>query len=266
MHPITLLVSIPKESRPRTQDRLVQLLGWKATILHGDPTVVDRWRWLRRHLRPGPLRTLDAGCGSGAFTLYAAMQGNSALGIADNRTDIATAERRARILEISGAEFITGDLRRLDEYGPSLGEFDQIILLECIEHILDDAKLVADLAVRLKPGGTLLLTTPYRHHKRLFGERVSQEEDGGHVRYGYTHEDVAALFERSGLEVVAAEYLGGLVSQKLASAQFALCRVNSHLAWAATFPFRVAHPLDRPLTRLLGYPALSIGMVGRKRG
>ena len=42
----------------------------------------------------------------------------------------APAERRAKILEIQGTEFITGDLRRLDEYGPSLGEFDQIILLE----------------------------------------------------------------------------------------------------------------------------------------
>ena len=253
-------------SAPRLRDRLVNLLGWRATILHGDPTVVDRWHWLRRHLRPGPLRTLDAGCGSGAFTMYAAMQGNRAVGIADNATDIETAERRAAMLGISGLEFTIGDLRRLDEYGEGLGQFDQVLLFECIEHIRDDAKLVADLAARLSPGGTILLTTPYRHHKPLFGERVSEREDGGHVRYGYTHEDIAELFERSGLEVVETEYIGGVVAQKLASLQFALCRVDSHMAWAAVFPLRVARPLDRPLTRLMRYPELSVGVVGRKPG
>lgn len=242
----------------------MQLLGWKATILQGDPTVVDRWRWLRRHLRPGELRTLDAGCGSGAFTMYAAMQGNRALGLADNAADIATAERRAAMLGIEGLEFITGDLRRLDEFGPRLGTFDQILLFECIEHIMDDAKLVRDLAVLLKPGGTILLTTPYRHHRRLFGERVTDREDGGHVRYGYTHDEIAALFASAGIEVVEREYMAGVVAQKLASVQFALCRINSHVAWAATLPLRVAHPLDQPLTRLLRYPELSIGVVGRK--
>jgi hypothetical protein len=50
------------------KDTLVKLIGWKALMLQGDPTVVDRWRWLKQHVRPGPLRTLDAGCGTGAFT------------------------------------------------------------------------------------------------------------------------------------------------------------------------------------------------------
>ncbi|HEX2190399.1 MAG TPA: class I SAM-dependent methyltransferase [Longimicrobiaceae bacterium] len=248
------------------QDHLVRALGWNATILHGDPTVVDRWRWLRRHLRAGPLRTLDAGCGSGAFTMYAAMQGNRALGIADNERDIDKACRRAELLGVSGVDFVAGDLRRLDEFGESLGAFDQVLLFECIEHILNDDKLVADLAARMKPGATILLTTPYRDHRPLFGERTTEVEDGGHVRFGYTHDEVAALFERHGIEVVAREYIGGLVAQKLASMQFALCRVNPYVAWAATFPFRVFHPLDGPLTRLTRYPHLSIGVVGRKRG
>ncbi len=247
-------------------DRLVGLLGWNATILHGDPTVVDRWRWLRRHLRGGPLRTLDAGCGSGAFTMYAAMQGNRALGIADNERDIHKACRRAEMLGVSGVDFVAGDLRRLDEFGASLGTFDQVLLFECIEHILNDDKLVRDLAARMAPGATILLTTPYRHHRPLFGEKTTEVEDGGHVRFGYTHDDVAALFERHGIEMVAREYIGGVVAQKLASMQFALCRINPYAAWAATFPFRVLHPLDRPLTRLTRYPHLSIGVVGRKRG
>ena len=244
---------------------LVRLLGWRATILHGDVTVVDRWRWLRRHLRPGPVRTLDAGCGAGAFTLYAAMQGNRATGVSFDQAQLARARSRATLLGIGGVDFTQGDLRELDRFGPGLGQFDQILLFECIEHIRDDAKLVSDLAARLEPGGTILLTTPYAHHRPLWGETVSAEEDGGHVRFGYTHEEIARLFDANGIDVIVQEFLCGVVSQALASLQFALCRIHPHLAWAAVFPLRMFHPLDGILTRWTGYPCLAIGIVGRKR-
>jgi SAM-dependent methyltransferase len=54
---------------------LIKLFGWRAAILHGDPCAFARWIWLRKNLTPGHFRTLDAGCGSGAFTFYAAKIG-----------------------------------------------------------------------------------------------------------------------------------------------------------------------------------------------
>jgi SAM-dependent methyltransferase len=248
------------------RDALVRLLGWRATVLQGDPCVVDRSHWLRRHLRAGPLRTLDAGCGSGAFTLYAARMGNEAVGISFDPGQVERARRRAAILGLKSTAFHAGDLRRLDEQAAALGLFDQVIVFETIEHILDDRKLVADLAALLVPGGTILLTAPYKHHHALWGEKVSSIEDGGHVRFGYTHEEIGALFEANGLEVVAEEFISGLVSQKLASLQFGLTRLHPQGAWAVTFPLRVFHPLDGLLTRLNGYPHLSVGVVGRKPG
>jgi SAM-dependent methyltransferase len=246
------------------RNTLVRLLGWRATVLQGDPTVIDRWRWLKRHLKPGPLRTLDAGCGTGAYTLYAAKIGNSAVGVSFDPAQITRARARAAILGISSIEFREGDLRKLDESATSLGTFDQIIVFETIEHIKNDQKLVDDLAALLKPGGVILLTAPYAHHRALWGEKLSEIEDGGHVRWGYTHEELRAIFERAGLKVVAEEYVSGLVSQKLASLQFGLGRLNPHSAWGLTFPLRVLHPLDGPLTRLTSYPHLSVGVVGCK--
>jgi 2-polyprenyl-3-methyl-5-hydroxy-6-metoxy-1,4-benzoquinol methylase len=244
---------------------LVRLLGWRATILQGDTTVVDRWRWLRRQLRPGPLRTLDAGCGSGAFTLYAARIGNRCVGVSFDATQIDRARARARILGLDAAtEFRVADLRALYEYAASLGRFDQVILFETIEHIRNDQKLLDDLSALLEPGGMMLLTAPYKHHRALWGERVSKHEDGGHVRWGYTHEEIRERFARAGLVVVAEESISGLVSQKLASLQFGLGRLSPRTAWLLMFPLRVLHPLDGPLTRLTGYPPLSIGVVGRK--
>jgi SAM-dependent methyltransferase len=247
---------------------LVKALGWKATILQGDPTVADRWRWLKKHLRTGPsVRTLDAGCGTGAYTIYTAMQGNQTVGISFDPGQLERAEARAAILGVKGIEFHVGDLRHLDELAPKLGTFDQVILFETIEHILNDQKLVTDCAALLRPGGDLLLTTPYKNHHGLWGEKLSETEDGGHVRWGYTHEDLTGIMNRAGLEVVAAEYVSGLVSQKLAGLQFGIGGLlNPHAGWGATFPLRVLHPLDSVLTKLTKYPHLSVGVVGRKPG
>jgi len=243
---------------------LVKLIGWRATILHGDPAVYDRWKWLRRHLTAGPLRTLDAGCGPGPYTLYAATLGNQVVGIDFNLHLIETARTRARMLGLSGVEFIEGDLRRLEELVPRLGTFDQVICFETIEHILDDDHLVRDLSRLLRPGGRLLLTTPYRHYRPLRHDRVSQTEDGGHVRWGYTHDEMRALLARWGIEVVVEEYISGLVTQQLVNLHRVLGRWGK-LGWAIAFPFRLAQVVDAPVTRLARYPHLSIGVIGVKR-
>jgi 2-polyprenyl-3-methyl-5-hydroxy-6-metoxy-1,4-benzoquinol methylase len=248
------------------RNALVRVIGWPATVLHGDPLMIDRWRWLRRHLREGPLRTLDVGCGSGAFTLYAARRGNVALGLSWDEGCNRIARERARILGLDGAEFLECDVRELDRGANGLGRFDQIICMETIEHIKDDRKLVADLAALLEPGGRLLLTTPAGGHRPLVGDdMLSETEDGGHVRYGYTTADLRALFAGAALEVVSEEALGGVVSQQLANLTRLLAAVNGRLAWALVFPLRAAQVLDRPLTSLLGYPFFGIGVVAERR-
>jgi 2-polyprenyl-3-methyl-5-hydroxy-6-metoxy-1,4-benzoquinol methylase len=247
-------------------DALVKLMGWPATILHGDPAVFDRWRWLKQHLRGGPLRTLDAGCGSGAYTLYAAKRGNDALGLSWDDAQNEKARRRAALLGLRNAAFRPVDLRELDRHARSLGTFDQIICFETIEHIRDDAKLVRDLAALLEPGGRLLLTTPYKHYHPLLGDEVSDVEDGRHVRWGYTHDEMRDLFRAAGLEVVVADYVSGYVTQKLMNFERRVTRAIGRAGWAATFPLRPLAIFDAPLTRALRYPHLSIAVVGVKRG
>lgn len=249
--------------RRSPRDLLVTAIGWRSTVLHGDPCVFDRWLWLRGQLQSGPLHTLDAGCGSGAFSFYAATIGNECVGISFCAEAVETARRRAALLGLERARFIVGDLRELNAF--DLDGFDQIICTETIEHIRDDKKLIADFAAILKPGGKLLLTTPFKHYRPLFGDNVHEREDGGHVRTGYTHQELRALLDSCGMDTAYEGFISGVVSQKLTNLMRIAARVNYRLAWAMTFPLRGLQALDRPLTLLTRYPYLSVAVVGVKR-
>jgi 2-polyprenyl-3-methyl-5-hydroxy-6-metoxy-1,4-benzoquinol methylase len=205
------------------------------------------------------------GCGSGAFTLYASRIGNSSLGVSYDEENNRKARARAELLHLRNIEFITLDVAFLRSLVTRTGKFDQVICFETIEHIKEDKKLVSDLAFALKPGGRLLLTTPFKYHRGLLGDRVSETQDGGHVRRGYTAQEMKALFEENGLRVVTQEYVSGFVSQQLTNAMGLLSRASAMAAWAATFPLRIFQVLDPMLTKLIGYPYFCIAVVGVKQ-
>lgn len=243
---------------------LLRILGWRALILQADPTVYDRWQFLRAHLLPGSCQTLDVGCGAGEFTLYSALVGNRAVGLSFDEQLNRIGRIRASILNVHNIEFVTGDIRALDQLANRLGTFDQIICFETIEHILDDNKLIADMARLLNPGGLLLLTTPNKHARFDSTAALAVCEDGGHVRFGYTFEEVGALFSQAGLDVAGQEFLSGVISQRIAQFTDNAGRMR-YFVWAVTLPFRLFQLFDSRITRLLRYPFLCIGVVGIKR-
>jgi SAM-dependent methyltransferase len=245
---------------------MFKVLGWRALLIHGDPCVLDRWRWLHSQLRPGSERTFDAGCGNGAFSIYAALQGNAVLAASFSAGEQEAARRRAEELGVADdIDFRVLDLREIDRHVAELGSFDQIICFETIEHLSDDAGLVRTLAGMLEPGGRLLLTTPFDAHHPLYSEErtPSPVEDGSHVRYGYSQARLRELAEAAGLQVVEEGFVSGVVSQKVTSLMRILTRrFGLPVSWALTFPLRALVVLDRPLSRLLGYPYLSVALTG----
>jgi SAM-dependent methyltransferase len=246
------------------QDFLVRLLGWRALMLHGDPCVWDRYRWLRPRLRGGGRATLDAGAGNGGFTIFAAKQGNECLGLSFDAGEMTAAERRAAICHADRAQFEIRDLRELDSENALMGRFDEVVCLEVAEHILDDGKLFRDLAATLRPGGRLLLTTPFISHRPLFREHLSATEDGGHVRWGYSEARLRELSEQASLEPIEIGYVSGVVSQRLTNLQRRVSMIHRLLGWAVVLPLRVLRPLDAPLTAALRYPHLSIALTARR--
>jgi len=244
---------------------LVRLIGYKATVLHSDTMVYDRWKWLKSHIIKGPVKTLEAGCGSGAFTMYAGLVGNNATGISFDTENNKKARERVRILKIKNTNFIDGDLRKLKETGNEIEMFDQIICFEVIEHIIEDRIFIKNISHILKPGGVILFTAPNKDMKPMIGDKISAIEDGGHVRWGYSHQELEEIFENAGIEITKKEYVSGFISQKLTNIYRKISNINKRLSWILIFPFRVLVIFDKYVTKLLKYPYFLVCVVGVKR-
>lgn len=248
---------------------LVRWFGFAATLVHSDTAVLDRWLWLRQRLpetRNGE-RIVDIGCGTGAFSIGAALRGYDALGLSwDERNQKVAAERA----ELCGAPatFRTLDVRALDTYPELSGQFDIAISCENVEHVLDDCKLFRDMAACLKPGGRLLLTTPNARYVPIVREHMgpfSTVEDGGHLRKGYTKSMLTELCNQSGLLVEEFSFCTGALSQFICKLQTRTARLPSALRWLAVLPLRPFPPiLDTAVTALTGRPYYSICLEAYK--
>ncbi len=248
-------------------DALLRTLGWRSLLIHGDPSVLDRWLWLRRYLRSGNLRTFDAGCGNGAFSIYAAFVGNQVVAASFSAEEQEAARRRAELVGAREIDFRKLDLRELDDHRESLGEFDQIICFETVEHVLRDQDLVRSLSAMLKPGGRLLLSAPFEGHHPLHSEprEPSPVEDGSHVRYGYSQPALRELALGAGLEVMEEGFVSGVISQRLTNLMRRLeGRLGVPAAWALLLPLRPLVVFDRVLSKALRYPYLSVTLCSAK--
>jgi SAM-dependent methyltransferase len=213
-------------------------------------------------------KLLDVGCGTGAFTIGSARRGYRAVGLSWDERNQTEARKRAELCRAPTAEFIVCDVRKLHERAEFHGQFDVAICAETIEHILDDLKLMRDIAGCLKPGGRLLLTTPYYFYRAITAGDMgpfSRTETGGHVRRGYTRAMLGELCQAAGLVCEEISYCSGLLSQKGTRLMRLLSKVHPLVGWAVVLPFRPVIPLLDPLaTRLLWWPWFSICLEAYK--
>jgi hypothetical protein len=129
---------------------------------------------------------------------------------------------------------------RLDELAADpacRGRFDQVLLLDVIEHIMDAHRTFRQIHDLLDEDGFVYVTTPDRdwqaHSSRI---RVTRVEDGWHVRNGYTFEQLERVLEESGFEPIDRLRFGTLGSTLVTWIQHTLFRSRVDVLTVLLFP------------------------------
>ncbi|GEM_PF-2185445 len=199
--------------------------------LHRDLAFSKRWRY-RKFFCKGNIRTLDVGGGGGPFTAQCLKNGNSVTLVDLDGAKIDKALKKLKalgFLDPARIKAVTGDIREYE----TEDKFEQILLLEVLEHIQNDQALLNKLASFLKPRGRLIISSPTDNFPSFYGEKVSCAEDGGHVRKGYSFRDIQEKIQRSGLKVIFMEsYIGYFTQKGLAFSRYLSDHFTANLCLA----------------------------------
>lgn len=163
--------------------------------------------WLLRHVRGGQ-QVLDVGCGEGWFS--EALRGAGAEPVA---VDVAAEALRRAERRVPG---LVTRLWAHDEPLPLEDvSVDVVWAGEVIEHVADVAPWLSELRRVLRPGGTLLLTTPHVGRAALFGAAVSKrrfeerfEPRSDHVHF-FAPSTLVPLLDDLGFDVAETRLAGG---------------------------------------------------------
>jgi ubiquinone biosynthesis O-methyltransferase len=142
---------------------------------------------------------LDIGCGNGAVTASLAKGGAQVVGIDLSETGIALARQRNPDLEwraLSVYEDLRAQLAR---------DFEIVVSLEVVEHLFDPRLFVRRVFEVLKPGGLVVLSTPYHGYFKNLALAVTGRLDahftalwdGGHIKF-FSRKTLRALLGEAG--------------------------------------------------------------------
>lgn len=141
---------------------------------------------IEKMLPPGQHKILDAGCGNGYVANWLSQKGHQVWGSDYSESGVELAQNNFPDLTFFQADLLAGPPKIVP-----LGGYDGIVSLEVIEHLFDPEKFLENLWKAIKPGGFLILTTPYHGYvKNLMLSLVNQWDGhfmvssvGGHIKF-----------------------------------------------------------------------------------
>jgi len=150
-------------------------------------------------------RTLEVGGGDGRISFEVALRGHAGSIVMTEFDDESVAEAKA-IARAGGFRQVDVSQKDLRQLGME-ASFDQVLAIDVLEHIDDDALAIGEIAEALQPGGRLVVSVPTPRYPRVFGREF--HEQLGHVRDGYWLEDLQSKLAPAGLRVIVHRYYTG---------------------------------------------------------
>ncbi len=134
---------------------------------------------------PANACVLDVGCGNGAVTAYLAKQFPAVTGVDFSDSGIEQARRNFPRVQFERAD-VSGEMVEL-----APGSFDLAVSLEVVEHLYQPRLFAANCFRLLKPGGRLVVSTPYHGYlKNLLLAATGKMDahftalwDCGHIKF-----------------------------------------------------------------------------------
>jgi SAM-dependent methyltransferase len=153
------------------------------------------WQLIGQQVQQGSV--LDVGCGAGGMLEWLLARGYDARGIDSSERTIEVARA---FLSRHGHDPERASAQPLSQLIAGAVKYDNVISMDCLEHIEDDRAAFAKLVELLAPRGRLLVTVPAL--PALYGER---DRVIGHYRR-YTAASLRALSEGQPLRIERVRY------------------------------------------------------------
>lgn len=178
---------------------------------------------------------LEIGCGSGETGAMALARRRAARYVGVELMSEPAAAAAERLSDV-----IVGDVERLD-LPFQAAEFDALILSEVLEHLREPEGVLNRLGRFVRPGGSVLASSPNIAHWKVIRElvqgRFPQDKSGvfdrTHLRW-FTPASFADMFERSGFHVLAVGPVRRFSAKQRLAAKF-LGRRFEHLLMTQIF-------------------------------
>lgn len=147
-------------------------------------------------------KILDIGCGNGSLAEHLTGMGLEVVGIEPSKSGIENAR-----LKLPQVKFycmgVYDDPHKIEEI-----DFDVVISTEVVEHLFYPRELLRFAKAKLKPGGYLILSTPYHGYlKNLILSVMGKWDthhtalwDGGHIKF-WSKATLSRLLMDEGFEV-----------------------------------------------------------------
>ena len=139
---------------------------------------------------------LDVGAGFGAITSHI-VEGREVTVL--DSSSACVAALKSRFADASNVRVVEGDIASLDGQ-----EFDSILITNVLEHIRDDAQMLATLRTHLSPGGAIVVYVP-----ALNGLYTNWDRKVGHYRR-YSKRRLTGVAAEADLSVESLQYVNFL--------------------------------------------------------
>lgn len=153
------------------------------------------------------MKIFDAGMGFGQYTYFLAKRFPAAeiLAVDVKEEQVEDCRYFFSNNNIDKAKFEIADLTKINYQN----EFDFILSVDVMEHIVEDEIVFQNFSQALKKGGQLLVNTP----SDLGGSDAHEHDDESfieeHARVGYSKKEITEKLERAGLKVTDFRYSYG---------------------------------------------------------